>query len=120
MTDYRLLTVAFVGSLVCIMGSVSAHNTVHESDAFLSNLTMVPPTESNVSLIRFYLWTRENQVEEDYDELFVDDEESVLNSHFDGSKKTKILDHGYTSNGLASFVRNAREAYLLKGDNTRS
>jgi len=96
---------------------VSAENSVaNGSDLHFSNPTMFPPTETNVSLIRFYLWTRENQVEEDYDELFVDDNESLLNSHFDARRRTKILVHGYTSNGLASFVKDVREAYLEKED----
>ena len=113
------MAVICVSSLICIIGSVSTENTVvYGSDTYLTNPTMFPPTETNVSLIRFYLWTRENQVEDDYDELFVGDEESILNSHFDGGKKTKILVHGYTSNGLSSFPRDAREAYLKKGENT--
>ena len=114
--DYGIMAVTFVALLICIIGGASMENgVVYGYDTYLSNPTIFPPTETNVSLIRFYLWTRENQVEEDYDELFVGDEESTLNSHFDGRKKTKILAHGFTSSGLTSFVRNAREAYLEKG-----
>ena len=117
--DYRLLAVTFVAPLICLIGGVSMENTaVYGSNTYLSNPTIFPPTETNVSLIRFYLWTRDNPMEDDYDELFVDDEDSIFNSHFDGRRKTKILVHGFTSNGLTSFVRNAREAYLEKGENT--
>ena len=119
MMDYRLKVMIIISSLVYIFGCVCAENSdVYGSDFHFSNPTLFPPTETNVSLIRFYLWTRENQVEEDYDELFVDDNESLLNSHFDARRRTKILVHGYTSNGLTSFVKNAREAYLEKGDET--
>ena len=119
MIDYIFKPVIIISSFIYIFGYVSAENSVvNGSDLHFSNPTMFPPTETNVSLIRFYLWTRENQVEEDYDELFVDDNESLLNSHFDARRRTKILVHGYTSNGLASFVKNVREAYLEKGDET--
>merc|ERR1712241_1464813 len=117
MMDYRLMAVTFVAPLICLIGGASMENTaVYGTNTYLSNPTIFPPTETNVSLIRFYLWTRDNPIEDDYDELFVDDEESILNSHFDGGKKTKVLAHGFTSNGLTSFVRNAREAYLEKED----
>ena len=73
-------------------------------------------TDTNVSLIRFYLYTRQNPGLQDYDELFVDDAESIINSHFDVAKKTKIVAHGFSS---GPFTSNAaitlREAYLEKG-----
>ena len=78
--------------------------------------TLFPPTETNVSLVRFYLWTRANPGVDDYDELYVGDEESVLDSHFDAGRKTKILAHGWTSDGMDSFVTNATMLYLEKGD----
>ena len=116
MMDYRLKVMIIISSMIYIFGCVCAENSdVYGSDFHFSNPTLFPPTETNVSLIRFYLWTRDNQVEEDYDELFVDNNESILNSHFDARRRTKILVHGYTSNGLTSFVKNAREAYLEKG-----
>ena len=73
-------------------------------------------TDTNVSLIRFYLYTRQNPGLQDYDELFVDDAESIVHSHFDVAKKTKIVAHGFSS---GPFTSNAaitlREAYLEKG-----
>ena len=73
-------------------------------------------TDTNVSLIRFYLYTRQNPGLQEYDELFVDDAESIINSHFDVAKKTKIVAHGFSS---GPFTSNAaivlREAYLEKG-----
>ena len=79
--------------------------------------TFFPPTETNVSLVRFYLWTRANPGVDDFDELYVDDEESILDSHFDAGRKTKILAHGWTSDGMDSFVTNATMRYLEKGNN---
>ena len=79
-------------------------------------VTLFPPTETNVSMVRFYLWTRENPGVDDFDELFVGDEESILNSHFDPQKKTKVLAHGFTSDGLDDFVVYTTEAYLEKGE----
>ena len=47
-------------------------------------------TDTNVSTIRFYLWTRDNSGDDDFDELFVDEGgESILGSRYDGGKKTK-------------------------------
>ena len=69
--------------------------------------------ETNVSYIRFYLWTRQNPGTEDFDELFVDDVGSILESHFDASKKTKILAHGAGGKGLD--LGELRNAYLAKG-----
>ena len=46
------------------------------------------------------------------------DEDSILTSRFDPQKKTKILAHGFTFNGMDDFVTGTTEAYLgtiLKG-----
>jgi len=78
-----------------------------------------PIRDANVSTIRFYLWTRLNPGKYDYQELFVDDNESILGSNFDGGKKTKILVHGYTDSGLESFydwIENMVNAYLQNDD----
>ena len=113
--DFRLFSAILSVSLFAVQIGGAA---IEEEDGLATMApTRFPPTETNVSLIRFYLWTRDNQVEEEYDELFVGDGESILNSHFDGGKKTKVLAHGFTSSGLTSFVGNAREAYLEKGEN---
>ena len=73
-------------------------------------------TDTNVSLIRFYLYTRQNPGLYDYDELFVDDAESILDSHFDVAKKTKIVAHGFSSGPFTSGgALTLREAYLEKG-----
>ena len=90
-------------------------NDSYPTDALLPT-TSFPPTETNVSMVRFYLWTRENPYVDDFDELFVGDEESILNSHFDPQKKTKILAHGFTSDGMDDFVTYTTEAYLEKGE----
>ena len=82
----------------------------------LKHLALSPPAETNVSLVQFYLWTRENPDVDDFDELFMGDEESISNSHFDPRKKTKILAHGFTSNGMDDFVTYTTEAYLEKGE----
>ena len=76
--------------------------------------TVFFPTETNVSLVRFYLWTRESNDMNDFDELYVGDEDSILTSCSYPQKKTKILAHGFTSNGMDNFVTGTTEAYLNK------
>ena len=74
-------------------------------------------TDTNVSLIRFYLYTRQNPGLQEYDELFVDDAESILDSHFDVARKTKIVAHGFSSGPFTSGAAiTLREAYLEKGE----
>ena len=47
-------------------------------------------TDTNVSTIRFYLWTRDNSGDDDFDELFVGDGgASILGSRYDGGRRTK-------------------------------
>ena len=73
-------------------------------------------TDTNVSTIRFYLWTRDNSGDDDFDELFVGDGgESILGSRYDGGRRTKVLVHGYGDNGRTGWVRNMKDAYLAKG-----
>ena len=113
MSPYVLL----VASLALFSGGYctgAIENENHSEDAFLRS-TLFPPTETNVSLVRFYLWTRANPGVDDFDELYVGDEESVLDSHFDAGRKTKVLAHGWTSDGFDSFVTNATMLYLEKG-----
>ena len=70
-----------------------------------------------MSTIRFYLWTRDNSDDDDFEELFVgDDGESILNSRYDGAKKTKVLVHGYGDYGRTGWVRDMKDAYLAKGE----
>ena len=70
-----------------------------------------------MSTIRFYLWTRDNSGDDDFEELFVgDDGESILNSRYDGAKKTKVLVHGYGDYGRTGWVRDMKDAYLAKGE----
>jgi len=76
-----------------------------------------PRTDTNVSSIRFYLWTRDNSGADDFEELFVgDDGESILNSRYDGGRKTKVLVHGYGDYGRTGWVQNMRDAYLTMED----
>lgn len=109
-----------VTTLLALTFLISGRAFTEANDSFprddLMRSTSFPPTETNVSLVRFYLWTRENPDVEDFDELFVGDEESILSSHFDPQKKTKILAHGFTSDGKDDFVTYTTEAYLEKGE----
>ena len=73
--------------------------------------------DTNVSTIRFYLWTRDNTGDDDFDELFVGDGgESILGSRYDGVRKTKVLVHGYGDSGLTGWVRSMKDAYLARED----
>ena len=47
-----------------------------------------------------------------FDDFYVGDEDSILISRFDPQKNTKILAHGFTSNGMDDFVTGTTEAYL--------
>ena len=65
---------------------------------------------TNVSLTRFYLWTRDNpEVEQ---ELLFDNLDSIQNSNFRSEWPTKVLVHGYTGNGKQSWVLQTRDNYL--------
>ena len=59
---------------------------------------------------------RENSGDDDFDELFVGDEQGVLDSRFDGARKTKLLVHGYGDSGRTGWVRRMKDAYLTKGE----
>ena len=69
---------------------------------------------TNVSLTKFYLWTRDNPDFEQ--ELIFDDLESVQNSNFHSEWPTKVLVHGYTGNGKQSWVLQTRDNYLSQGN----
>ncbi len=67
------------------------------------------------SFLRFYLWTRSNSGDGDYQELLFNDASSILGSNFDPSKKTKYLMHGYNDGGTATWVRLVKNSYLQVG-----
>ena len=110
-----------LGRTLIVMVALNSRSAYTEAkDNYLTDdtkpATLFFPTDTNVSLVRFYLWTRESTDINNFDELYVGDEDSILTSRFDPQKKTKILAHGFTSNGMDNFVTGTTEAYLDKGE----
>ncbi|XP_037935734.1 pancreatic lipase-related protein 2-like [Teleopsis dalmanni] len=64
--------------------------------------------------VKFYLYTQSNP--NTPDQLYIDDIESVKSSHFEKSRLTKILIHGWGGSYTSSPNRPVREAYFSKGD----
>ena len=62
---------------------------------------------------RFLLWTRQNP--SSYQELMFEDLQSVVDSNFNASLKTKVLVHGYTGDGDQSWVIRMKSGFLEKG-----
>ena len=80
-----------------------------------SSLKSQDVISTNVTLTKFYLWTRQNPSEEQ--ELIWGDLPSILNSNFESSKPTKVLVHGCTGNGKQQWVLDTRDNYLSIGTN---
>ena len=87
---------------------------VKQNNPSLPPLPPLPTTSTNVSEVRFYLWTRQNPEHEQ--ELFFRNEESVTGSLFNPEVKTKVLVHGFTSSGKTTWVRRVTAAYLKMGE----
>ena len=68
---------------------------------------------TDVTLTRYYLWTRQNQNIEQ--ELIFGNLSNIQESNFDGSKKTKVFVHGYTGNGKQGWIINGKDLHLGKG-----
>ena len=62
---------------------------------------------------RFLLWTRQNPSRTQ--ELMFEDLQSVVDSNFNASLKTKVLVHGYTGGGAQSWVIRMKAGFLEKG-----
>jgi len=69
---------------------------------------------TDVTLTRYYLWTRQNQNIEQ--ELIFGNLSNIQESNFDGSKKTKVFVHGYTGNGKQGWIINGKDLHLGKED----
>ena len=83
-----------------------------------SSLKSQDVISTNVTLTKFYLWTRQNPSEEQ--ELIWGDLPSILNSNFESSKPTKVLVHGCTGNGKQQWVLDTRDNYLSIGTITKT
>ena len=79
----------------------------------LQNFEVYQVPSTNVSEVRFLLYTRENPT--DY-ELLDFTAESITDSHFNPLRNTKILVHGYTDNGQVTWIRQVRDAYFSVGN----
>jgi len=72
----------------------------------------VKEADPDLSKIKFFLWTRQNQ--EDYETIELT-QESLENSHFDSSLPTVILAHGWNSHG-DEFGADFSKAYFSVED----
>ena len=80
---------------------------------FYTKLSKQQEISTDVTLTRYYLWTRQNQNIEQ--ELMYGNLSNIQESNFDGSKKTKVFVHGYTGNGKQGWIINGKDLHLGKG-----
>ncbi|XP_075226062.1 pancreatic triacylglycerol lipase-like [Lycorma delicatula] len=64
--------------------------------------------------VQFLLYTRRNT--DVYDQLRIDDIDSIINSHLDIFKEIKIIIHGWRNHGNSTLNRSIRNAYLTVSD----
>ncbi|XP_054742093.1 pancreatic lipase-related protein 2-like isoform X2 [Anastrepha obliqua] len=72
------------------------------------------PTGRSTAQVYYYLYTNENPTTADM--LVTDDTESLQKSHFNKNNPTKIIIHGWQSNGNTALTTLIRDAYFSKGD----
>jgi len=73
-----------------------------------------PDISRNVSQVRLLLWTKKTPLK--YYELHPYDVLSLSVSNYNRSNPTKILIHGFSDNGLTTFVKTLKKHYLEKSD----
>ena len=56
-----------------------------------------------------------NKLTSSFQELMFEDLQSVVDSNFNASLKTKVLVHGYTGGGAQSWVIRMKAGFLEKG-----
>ncbi|XP_076322219.1 pancreatic triacylglycerol lipase-like [Tachypleus tridentatus] len=75
----------------------------------------VLPQDRDVLNTKFHLYTTKNK--EDYDDLDLDDKDTITDSSFIPSADTKILVHGHSGNFKAEkWLEELKDKYLEKGD----
>ena len=73
-----------------------------------------PNISRNVSQVRLLLWTKKAPLK--YYELRPYDITTLSVSAYNRSKPTKVLIHGFSDNGLTTFVKTMKKRYLEKSD----
>ncbi|XP_061175776.1 pancreatic lipase-related protein 2-like [Saccostrea echinata] len=76
-------------------------------------INFLPQTPQKINT-RFFLYTRSNKAH--YSQLIANHYSSITNSHFDRSKDTKIISHGFLENGFVAWMRNMKDEFLKSED----
>ena len=105
-----LLTVIFTLYQLSVVESI--HRFVLVLHGVLSEFQ--PDISRNVSQVRLLLWTKKTPLK--YYELHPYDVLSLSVSNYNRSNPTKILIHGFSDNGLTTFVKTLKKHYLEKSD----
>ncbi|KAL4237011.1 hypothetical protein ACF0H5_005395 [Mactra antiquata] len=79
---------------------------------FTNTAGKLPESPSDIG-VRFLLHTRHNK---DIYELLTSDTVDITRSHYDGTKATKFIIHGYRDNGRESWVIRMKDALLQVED----
>ncbi|XP_063982882.1 pancreatic triacylglycerol lipase-like isoform X1 [Diachasmimorpha longicaudata] len=94
---WRLVSLMWTVALVYCMPSV-----------LLNNVETV--NVNSMKLLEFHLYTRENPFGEE--ELFLNNTEVLYASHFNESRPTKLIVHGFSDTGNEAWIHDLLNAYL--------
>jgi len=101
-----------------MLGTISYFTIITAILAHLAYSASIEVKDDTISTdetrTRFLLWTRQNP--SSYQELMFEDLQSVVDSNFNASLKTKVLVHGYTGGGAQSWVIRMKAGFLEKED----
>uniref|UniRef100_A0A194AQ58 Putative pancreatic triacylglycerol lipase-like protein n=1 Tax=Pinctada fucata TaxID=50426 RepID=A0A194AQ58_PINFU len=76
---------------------------------------LLPKSPAEIQ-VGFWLHTRSNPINTAAQILQVNDTSSLSSSHFDASKETKFIVHGFTHNGNRQWLQNMCSEFLKKDD----
>ncbi|XP_052686466.1 pancreatic triacylglycerol lipase-like [Crassostrea angulata] len=76
-------------------------------------LNILPQRPEKINT-RFFLYTRSNTGH--YTQLVANDYDSIRNSHFDRTKDTKFVSHGFLENGFVDWMAKMKDAFLKADD----
>ncbi|XP_023240645.1 pancreatic lipase-related protein 2-like [Centruroides sculpturatus] len=121
---YLPLLQDFISSLEVILDKSKATKCMGKYGCFTleSPFALSPPKRMLATLplcpeklvIKFFVWTRQNPEKEDV--IYSHEMERIERSHFDPTKLTKFLIHGWTQHGKISWILAATKELLIHGD----
>merc|ERR1711971_1136081 len=101
-----------------MLGTISYFTIITAILAHLAYSASIDVKDDTISTdetrTRFLLWTRQNPSRTQ--EIMFEDLQSVVDSNFNASLKTKVLVHGYTGDGDQSWVIRMKNGFLEKED----